>query len=188
LAAAVGGGYALASGSGTIHACVQKKTRAIYKAPCRHSDKKISWSKVGPVGPRGLAGANGTNGVGPGYSVSNRDGLTTPDTANHSIATLPIPQAGAYAVTAKVQVFSGTNVNNVCNLHTSDGFDDADSSGATDSLGQTESTIPLQMVHTFSGPGSVILECGDNPAGTTFSLARITAIRLTSVTNTAVTG
>lgn len=59
---AIGGGYALAAGGGTINACVHKGTRALYHAPCHKGDKNISWNQVGPQGPAGATGAQGPQG------------------------------------------------------------------------------------------------------------------------------
>jgi hypothetical protein len=60
---AAGGGYALARGSRTIHACVQKGTHALYTGRCRKGDKKLSWSQIGPQGPRGQQGRQGVQGL-----------------------------------------------------------------------------------------------------------------------------
>jgi hypothetical protein len=57
-----GGAYAATSGAGAIHACVHRGTRALYQAPCRRGDKRLSWSQVGPAGPAGPRGATGSPG------------------------------------------------------------------------------------------------------------------------------
>lgn len=58
-----GGGYAIASGGGTIMACVHKGTHVLYTGKCKKGDKKLSWNKVGPKGPRGATGATGPAGT-----------------------------------------------------------------------------------------------------------------------------
>jgi hypothetical protein len=61
-----GGGYAIASGSGTVRACVHKHTRALYVGKCQTGDKKLTWSKLGPRGPKGNTGPAGSAGqIGP---------------------------------------------------------------------------------------------------------------------------
>jgi hypothetical protein len=65
--AVAGAGYALASGSASITACVSKHGGTLYKAKrCKSGDSKLTWSKTGPrgkSGARGAAGAPGTTGA-----------------------------------------------------------------------------------------------------------------------------
>jgi hypothetical protein len=60
-----GGGYAIAAGGGgTVTACVHSANGDLYiKSECRHGDRKISWSKVGPRGATGAAGRQGATGA-----------------------------------------------------------------------------------------------------------------------------
>ena len=61
--AVAGGGYAIASGVGTITVCVQHNGGGLYKASrCAKRDKRLSWNKVGPRGPTGATGATGAQG------------------------------------------------------------------------------------------------------------------------------
>src|SRR2546421_339832 len=60
--AATGGGYALASGSGTITVCIHKGSHTIYAPPCARRDKKLTWNIVGPRGPTGKTGSQGPGG------------------------------------------------------------------------------------------------------------------------------
>lgn len=59
---AVGGGYAIASGGGTISACVQKGTRVLYAGTCKKGERKLTWSQTGRRGPAGAKGASGAPG------------------------------------------------------------------------------------------------------------------------------
>jgi hypothetical protein len=62
--AVAGGGYAIASGTGTITVCVQHNGGGLYKATkCAKRDKRLSWNKVGQRGATGATGAAGQNGV-----------------------------------------------------------------------------------------------------------------------------
>ena len=57
------GAYALASGGGTITACVHKHGGALYVAKrCAKKDRKLTWNKVGPTGPQGAKGGTGLQG------------------------------------------------------------------------------------------------------------------------------
>jgi hypothetical protein len=66
------GGYAIASGGGTISACVHNGNGTLYvKAKCGKKDSRITWNKVGtqghtgtrgPAGPAGHAGSAGPAG------------------------------------------------------------------------------------------------------------------------------
>jgi len=61
--AAGGGGYALASGAGTITVCVRHNGGGLYKASkCAKRDKRLSWNQVGPRGSTGAPGAPGARG------------------------------------------------------------------------------------------------------------------------------
>jgi hypothetical protein len=110
-----GGAYALASGTAnTIHACVRKATRALYTAPCRSGDSKLSWNKVGPAGPRGPAGPQGATGpqgppgpAGPqgpsgttAWAFVNADGTISSSSSNFVQSNLvkPTSTTGVYCI------------------------------------------------------------------------------------------
>lgn len=57
-----GGGYAIASGNGTIQACVHKHSHGLYVGRCARHDSQLSWSVQGPAGPRGAGGPAGATG------------------------------------------------------------------------------------------------------------------------------
>lgn len=59
---AAGGGYALASGSGTITACVHKGSHVLYTGKCHKGDHKLIWNTTGPRGPQGPQGLQGPQG------------------------------------------------------------------------------------------------------------------------------
>jgi hypothetical protein len=141
---------------------------------------------------------------GPGYAVFNDNGLSTGnrDTRFHRLATLVIPDLGAYVAEAKVVgKDTGSNVLEQieCKLtaHTgSGGVDDFDTAQAAVEQGW-DTTLPLEVVHEFSGPGTVTLACElqgleatvGQPAsvGLSYHDAKIIANRLTSLTNKSVT-
>jgi hypothetical protein len=82
----------------------------------------------------------------------------------HHLATLVIPSSGDYAAQAKVvaqNTSSGFGEQIACKLtaHTrSGGVDDFDGSIA-ETEPALDATIPLDVVHSFSGRGSITLAC-----------------------------
>lgn len=55
--------WAAAGGSTAVHACYAKRSGALRIAKaCRHGERAISWSRVGPKGPPGPGGAPGAPG------------------------------------------------------------------------------------------------------------------------------
>jgi hypothetical protein len=159
----------------------------------------------GAAGSNGTNGTNGTNGQAPAIMVTNSLGLVmsdVSDTAFHSIATLTIPAAGSYTATAKVRAFAfgGSGIGrSLCALTghtTAGGTDDVDTTDASlDNAGSVSvavATIPLQVTHVFSGPGTINLSCQQNGltgggALLSWSQANIIATQVTSVTSVAVT-
>ena len=161
---------------------------------------------AGTNGVNGTNGINGTNGQGPAIAVTNLTGVTlgsVSDTANHSVATLAVPAAGSYTVTAKVlaRASGGSGVaHSICTLtahSASGGADDVDASDASlDTVGTSVEipvvTVPLQVTHVFSGPGTINLSCQQNGlfgggAILEWYNASVIATQVTSLTSTAVT-
>jgi hypothetical protein len=117
VAALGAGGWAVAAGgsSGTIHACYSKRTGALRIAKaCRHGEKAISWSKLGPQGEEGPAGPAGRTGPPgspgtPGAPGTARayayvhGSVSTPsfDVARtRGFSSVTEPKSGAYCLTA----------------------------------------------------------------------------------------
>jgi hypothetical protein len=74
-----GGGYAIASGGGTIRACAHKRTHVLYTGKCSKGDTKLSWSQVGPrgaKGPKGVVGPIGPRGAAGGAGAAGSQGAT----------------------------------------------------------------------------------------------------------------
>jgi hypothetical protein len=77
--AVAGGGYAIASGTGTITVCVQHNGGGLYKATkCAKRDKRLSWNKVGQRGATGATGAAGQNGATGATGAAGQNGVTGP--------------------------------------------------------------------------------------------------------------
>jgi hypothetical protein len=82
--AVAGGGYAMASSSGTITVCVQHNGGSLYKArKCAKRDKRISWNKVGRRGPTGATGATGATGQ---TGQTGQTGPAGPVTLTHLVS------------------------------------------------------------------------------------------------------
>jgi hypothetical protein len=147
-----------------------------------------------------LSGAQGA----PVYAVYNDSGKSVPPTDNsfHTLATDTIPAAGNYWAVGKVRVFdsSSTPGRALCTLtaRSGSGPPDFDTSVASvdDASGTNghanQATIPLEVVHHFSGRGTIKLACqqnGTSGGGATlnYSYIKIIATKASSLSNRAVT-
>ena len=143
-----------------------------------------------PSGPRGATGANGPKGdkgdAGPSDAFQAfRNAISPPalpDAATTTLVTLPLP-AGRYVVLGKLDFDGGGTV--TCRLR---------AGGDSDRMLSTATGVGgfhcnMQLVHEFAAAGSAILEI-DTPAasGVRGGDAKVTAIRVGSLSNTAVTG
>ena len=85
-----------------------------------------------------------------------------------AVATLAIPDAGSYVVTAKLwwnvvnATSTGIGGEIDCDLLAGDSFDTSRESGVTDF---DYGTLALQLTHTFPGPATVVLRCRDEFSG-----------------------
>lgn len=140
-----------------------------------------------PAGPRGATGAPGPKGdAGPSDAFQAfRNGISPPplpDAATTTLVTLPLP-AGKYVVLGKLDFDGGGTV--TCRLR---------AGGDSDRMLSTATGVGgfhcnMQLVHEFAAAGSAILEI-DTPAGSGVRAgdAKVTAIRVGSLSNIAVTG
>jgi hypothetical protein len=120
---AAGGGYAIASSSGTITVCVSHKGGALYKASkCKKHDKKLSWNQAGPKGatgatgatgpqgPQGVQGAKGATGdtgpAGPVTLTHLLSGMLTCGAASGCNGTSPTCPSGSYPISGEILDFS----------------------------------------------------------------------------------
>jgi hypothetical protein len=171
IAVAGGGAYALASGGGTITACVHKGDGTLYIAKCKKKDKKITWSKTGSQGPAGAAGPAGSPGptggtgaagaTGPSdvYEVELAADVTGIPAGTTKTLTLPDLPAGAYAVYGKATILpSQTNSgSSQCVLTAGSDSDQSYTPLRTDAVYVFENNT--QLTHTFSSAGSVTMAC-----------------------------
>jgi hypothetical protein len=146
-----------------------------------------------PAGPRGATGAAGATGpkgdkgdTGPSdVFQAFRNGISPPplpDGATTTLVTLPLP-AGKYVVFGKLDFDGGGTV--TCRVR---------AGGDSDRMLSTAAGVGgyhcnMQLVHEFAEAGSAVLEI-DTPAaaGVRGGDAKVTAIRVGSLSNTAVTG
>ena len=94
VAVAGGGAYAVTSGSPTVAACVDTKTKVMYyskTAKCPVGRSLVSWNVAGPQGAAGAAGAPGVDGV----TKDNSGNLSIKD-----IAAKVLPSVVSISVTA----------------------------------------------------------------------------------------
>jgi hypothetical protein len=208
---ALGGGAAWASGliSGSHiknHSIAAKKlTKQAVKSlrghrgargPVGPTGNTGATGPTGPTGPTGDTGATGDDGpIGPSNAYTfHRDDAASIGTTDTTIATANLP-AGQYAIFATMYIDSSPPDDAVgytnCTL-TAGG--DTDTSG-TNLGGQPQqvsrAALSMQVSHVFAAAGSAVVTCIGEPVTTTTVTAnstKITAIKVDSVTNTAVTG
>jgi hypothetical protein len=155
---------------------------------------------TGPVGPRGTTGAPGAKGetgakggigpIGPStvYAGFYDGGISFENDswpAATTIVTLPELPAGAYAIQAKMVATSNSTADDLteCIL---DAEGDTDSESDYLGLGGGDTSFApfsMQVVHTFTKPGEVTIECGHVRTGTPAGInnIKITAIRVGSI-------
>lgn len=138
----------------------------------------------GPKGDRGDRGERGATGPSDAFQAF-RNAISPPplpDAATTTLVTLPLP-AGKYVVLGKLDFDGGGTV--TCRLR-AEGDSDRMLSTAT---GVGGFHCNMQLVHEFTAAGSAILEIDTPPgSGVRGGDAKVTAIRVGSLTNTAVTG
>jgi hypothetical protein len=102
-----------------------------------------------------------------------------------TVATLGGLQPGAYVLFAKTNQSSNTRTEGRCRLQAGDQYDDS-------SRGLREQGTPeahaLQLVHAFSGPGTVGLSCRSPAGNWSAADTKIIAIRVATATTNVVSG
>lgn len=136
----------------------------------------------GPQGPAGPAGPQGPAGVGPAYSVFKDAEVETTEGNPVTVATLSGLPPGSYWVVATSQLFSRIRIEITCTLAAGADTDTKRVFLAGGNSG-IDSAVTLQVVHTFAGAGSATLQCV-SPDESSAMRTKITAIRVSSVTNT----
>jgi hypothetical protein len=134
-----------------------------------------------PAGPRGLPGSTGPVGPSDGYSASLVGPVPVAVQATPAtLAELGIPRAGSYVISAKAYFDStGNGIATItCTLDTLAG--DVDS---VQLLAGNPTPAALGVVHVYTGPGVVDLNCAARAAADAHYI-RITAIRVGSLTDT----
>ena len=164
------------------------------------TQKKISKAtREALKGQTGKTGPAGPSGAGPAFGVfrNERFLVSSTDFENPTpIATLSGLPAGSYAITAKVLLDStGAEILAKCKLlapasGANQEVDEAFAFMGTGSPGDSSTTsFPLQMLHTFAADGGTVrLACAHDKLALEAINPRIQAIKVTSATNSAVTG
>jgi hypothetical protein len=177
---------------------VDLANNAVTSAKVRNGTLMSKDFKRGQItaGPRGATGATGTHGpkgdkgdkgdIGPSDAFQAFRNVISPpplpDNATTTLVTLPLP-AGKYVVLGKLD-FDGTGIV-TCRLRAG-GDSDKMLSTAT---GVGGFNCNMQLLHEFAAAGSAILEIDTPPtSGVRAGDAKVTAIRVGSLSNTAVTG
>ena len=140
------------------------------------ADFKAGQIPAGPAGPAGAAGAAGPAGpAGPSdaYARSVAGPIAIP-AGPTTLATLAIPQAGKYVISAKAYVSGAVAASALCRLAAATDTDNSLGNGIQFTLGNL-------VVHEFAAAGAVEYQC--STGGTqTASQIRIVAIRVGNLT------
>ena len=135
----------------------------------------------GPTGPSGAAGPTGPAGPSNAYARFLNGPIAVPSSLT-VLASLSIPEAGAYAISAKAAIGSTALVADAVVTCTLEAGADVDQSAVTvpaDFL----ASLPLQVVHQFSAAGTVNFRCGAVGGDASAAAIKITAIRVGSLVN-----
>lgn len=157
---------------------------------------------VGPAGPKGGTGAQGAKGdsgargekgergeigpAGPAGFHDNGIAITNdPWPAAVTVVTLPGLPAGSYAIQAKLVADSTSAAKDLteCILDAEGDTDSVDTELGTAAGVSFESPFAMQVVHTFTAPGEVMIKCGHVKTGTSAGIhsIKITAIKVGSI-------
>lgn len=180
VAAGVAGAAIPDSDDGEIHACYKKDNGQLRVvdaeggAECRPSEEPLEWNQVGPRGPSDAF-------------ARYHDGSQAITTFNDPQLELDVP-AGAYAVTATVivqnhDISDGGFVQ--CRTKLPSGDFDIARAGLDPGSPDTADLQTLTMNPVGYGPGTIRLACADGGGDVEASWAKITAIQVGNLTNTA---
>jgi hypothetical protein len=136
----------------------------------------------------GMRGHSAPAAAGPAAYSGYHDAPISLPSSLGTIASLKIPAAGHYVIFAKLTVWNGKNVDDTltCKLVAGSDFDQSDTVLTGNSAPYANyAAMPLNVVHTFTGPGQAQLQCTGYGVTTSASWIKITAIRVGSLTNTA---
>jgi hypothetical protein len=130
------------------------------------------------------------NAAAEGIFASFQDGPVDIPNGGGTIASLNVP-AGKYAVFAKAWVQDqddGFDVGTFCQLNAGASIDQTyvEADNPTDNPGPSRGTAALELVHEFTAPGTITLDCDDFLGGSGVDEARfikIIAIRSPSLSN-----
>lgn len=107
-ACATGGGFALAAGSGTIHACARKTNGALsmrHGKGCGKDRTALSWNAQGPTGATGATGALGPAGATGPAGVMGPAGPSGPPGAQYAWSAFTYPAAARPQADGHVATF-----------------------------------------------------------------------------------
>lgn len=137
------------------------------------ADFKAGQIPAGPAGPTGAAGAAGPAGPSDAYARSVAGPVAIP-AGPTTLASLAIPQAGKYVISAKAYVSGAVAASALCRLVAATDTDNSLGNGI-------QFTLANLVVHEFAAAGAVDYQC--STGGTqTASQIRIVAIRVGNLT------
>ncbi len=141
---------------------------------------------TGPAGPTGPTGATGPAGPSAAFSAYADGPLSVANGSTYqTVKSLSIPSGGNYVIVAKLRLInldatSGTT--GVCKLSAGGDFDIS----ASRLTNRDDQAISFNVVHQFSGAGTVTMACHAGLSDVEVSELKITAIQVGSLTNNGV--
>jgi hypothetical protein len=186
-------GGALAANHFLINSTKQINPKVL-KALKGHNGKNGAAGPTGPPGAkgeRGEKGEAGPAGIGPAFGEFQNGTVEITSTSQATpttIATLRNLPAGQYAISAKLYVFDNNTSDDIipCTLRAEEDVDQvvghlstSTRAGFADSI----TTYPLQVLHQFNGTGSATVACSGTEGGAFANQIKITAVRVSALTN-----
>ena len=194
------GGGAAAYASGLISGSQIKNHSIAAKKLTKKAIKSLHGQRgrrgpAGPAGPTGATGATGATGpIGPSNAYTFfRDSAVGIGSTSTTVATANLA-AGDYAIFAKTYIDSSPITDAVgystCTLTTGSDQDQSSLNLGGQAQQVSRGALSMQVSHVFAAAGTAVVSCirGAGTTSVTANWTKITAIKVGSVTNTAVTG
>lgn len=159
------------------------RSKHIKRSQVTTSDIRNRTIRAGDLAP-GLIG--GTLEATAGQARRDAGPTGVPASGNYTtVATLGGLQPGAYVLMAKTNQSSNARTEGRCRLQAGDQYDDSNRGLRPEG---TPEAHALQLVHAFSGPGTVVLSCRSPAGNWGVSDSKIIAIRVAAASTNVVSG
>lgn len=170
------------AGVATISALDKHETKKVKKLARKQANKRIT-KRAPHLSVKNADTAGVANAA---FSTFHNDVIAFPGSLG-TIGPLNIPTVGSYVINAKLwagNLSATPSAGDRCSL-SAGGDVDTQGFDTTGAAVGDQVPVPLQLVHTFTAPGSVVLSCTDGDDGDVQAFdTKITAVQVAKVTNT----